>query len=222
MITIQNLSKTYNEGKENEVKVLKDISLTIKKKEMVAVMGTSGAGKSTLLHILGCLERPSSGKYYLEEEDVSGLNNKKLAAVRNSKIGFVMQNFALIEEETVEDNIYVPVYFSKTKMSVAEKKVKDLAEQLGISKLLNKKVNKLSGGEKQRTAIARALINDPDIILADEPTGALDTENTEIVMDIFRQLNEIGKTIIIITHDVQVAQKCARRLYIEDGKIVER
>lgn len=222
MIEINNISKTYNYGKPNAFQALKNISLTIKDGEMVAIIGKSGAGKSTLMHILGCIDEFEAGKYYLGGEDISTLNEKKRAQVRNSKIGIVLQDFALVESYSVIENVMLPLYFSKgikgQKAKVA--KAMDILEQMEMHEYANKKVNKLSGGQKQRVAIARAMINNPNILLADEPTGALDVKMSAEVMSIFKKLNKQGTTVIIITHDMEIARKCGRIIEICDGRIL--
>lgn len=215
-IEMKEINKSFGKEAQRRCQVLKQINLRIEDGEITAIMGRSGAGKSTLLHIIGCLDRPDSGSYLLDSEDVSTFSNAKLAACRNTRFGFVMQDFALIEDETVRQNIMLPTYFSKQKRASG---CEELAKKLGIAQLLDKKVSLLSGGEKQRTAIARALINDPKYIIADEPTGALDSENARTIMQILLDLKQDKKTIIIVTHDIQVANLCDRTLYIKDGMI---
>lgn len=221
MIEIKNIHKTYNLGKSNAFEALKDVSLTIEDGEMVAIIGKSGAGKSTLMHILGCIDDFEAGKYYLGGEDISTLNEKKRAYVRNTKIGIVLQDFALVESYSVIENVMLPLYFSKgikgQKAKVA--KAMDILKQVKMDEFADKKVNKLSGGQKQRVAIARAMINNPGILLADEPTGALDVKTSAEIMNVFKKLNEQGTTVIIITHDMEVAGKCSRVIGISDGRI---
>lgn len=222
MIEIKNIQKTYNYGKSNAFQALNDVSLTINDGEMVAIIGKSGAGKSTLMHILGCIDEFESGKYYLNGEDVSSLNEKKRAQIRNSKIGIVLQDFALVESYSVIENVMLPLYFSKGIKGKKEKMAKaiDVLKQMEMYEFVDKKVNKLSGGQKQRVAIARAMINNPKILLADEPTGALDVKMSAEIMSIFEKLNEQGTTVIIITHDMEIAKKCGRIIEISDGKII--
>ena len=221
MINIENLTKTYNYKKSNAFTALKDVSLKIDDGEMVAIIGKSGAGKSTLLHIIGCIDTFESGKYTIDDVDVHNLSDKKLAKIRNEKVGIVMQDFALVEEYTVLENVKIPLYFSKKKKSDKPKTLAMSAlEKVGIKELANKPVNKLSGGQKQRVAIARAIVNNPSFILADEPTGALDTKTSSEIMELFKSLNDDGKTIIIITHDMGVADACKRKIEISDGKIL--
>lgn len=218
MIEIVNLNKIYNYKKPNEFQALKDVSLTIKDGEMVAIMGTSGAGKSTLMHIIGCIDNFESGEYRLNGNDMRGLSESKRAMIRNQEIGIVMQDFVLIEEYTVLENVMVPLYFSKGKKHKRRIALEAL-KSIGIEELANKTVNKLSGGQKQRVAIARAIVNEPSIILADEPTGALDSKTAGDIMQVFSSLNQMGKTVIIITHDSHVAQQCQRIVTISDGEI---
>ena len=215
-IEISSVTKSFMIGK-NKAEVLKGIDLTVNDGEMTAVIGSSGAGKSTLLNIIGCLDKADGGKYLLDGADVSVFSASQLAEIRNSRFGFVMQDFALIEDESVMQNIEIPALFSKTKK---RNNYVDLLKRLGISKLADRKVSLLSGGEKQRVAIARALVNDPKYIIADEPTGALDTENSKMIMKILSELNSQGKTVIIVTHDPVVAAECSRVIKISDGKIV--
>ncbi len=222
MIEIKKIHKTYNLGKTNAFEALKDVSLTIKDGEMVAIIGKSGAGKSTLMHILGCIDDFEQGEYYLAGEDISTLNEKKRAYIRNTKIGIVLQDFALVESYSVIENVMLPLYFSKgikgQKAKVA--KAMDILKQMEMDEFADKKVNKLSGGQKQRVAIARAMINNPSILLADEPTGALDVKTSAEIMNVFKKLNEQGTTVIIITHDMEVAGKCGRVIEISDGRII--
>lgn len=222
MIEIKNIQKTYNYGKSNAFQALNEVSLTINDGEMVAIIGKSGAGKSTLMHILGCIDEFESGKYYLNGEDVSSLNEKKRAQIRNSKIGIVLQDFALVESYSVIENVMLPLYFSKGIKGKEEKMAKaiDVLKQMEMYEFVDKKVNKLSGGQKQRVAIARAMINNPKILLADEPTGALDVKMSAEIMSIFEKLNKQGTTVIIITHDMEVAKKCSRIIEISDGRII--
>ena len=221
MINIENLTKTYNYKKSNAFTALKEVSLKIDDGEMVAIIGKSGAGKSTLLHIIGCIDTFESGTYTIDETNVHKLSDKQLANIRNEKVGIVMQDFALVEEYTVLENVRIPLYFSHSKKSDKPKALALSAlKRVGIAELANKPVNKLSGGQKQRVAIARAIVNDPSFILADEPTGALDTQTSAEIMELFKNLNDDGKTIIIITHDMGIADSCQRKIEISDGKIV--
>lgn len=209
MIRLVNINKTYNYKKANAFSALKNINLNINDGEMLAIVGKSGAGKSTLMHILGCIDDFESGDYFIDDINVKDISNGKKAEIRNKKIGIVMQDFALIEEYTVIENVMVPLLFDKSKKDKKKTAIKAI-ESVGIGDLTNKPVNKLSGGQKQRVAIARAIVNDPVFILADEPTGALDSNTSLEIMQVFKDLNKLGKTIIIITHDKDVAQKCDR------------
>ena len=222
MIEIDNIYKIYNKGKVNEFTALKGVSLRISEGEMVAVIGKSGAGKSTLMHIIGCIDDFEQGKYYLNGQNVSKLNEKKRAIIRNRDIGIVLQDFALMENYTVIENVLMPLFFSKDagNRRAREEKAKDILSQLEMDEIMDKKVNKLSGGQKQRVAIARAMINNPKVLLADEPTGALDVKTSLEIMNVFKQLNAKGTTVIIITHDMEVANECNRIIEICDGNIV--
>ena len=217
MIKTNQLCKTYNPDKSNKCHALIDVSIEIEKGEFVAIMGKSGSGKSTLLHILGCIDKCSNGDYLLNDNLVSKLSDRKLAKLRCTEIGIVKQDFALIEDYTVLQNVIIPLYFSKARSKT--KKVKEILEDIGILDLADKQVKKLSGGQKQRVAIARAVVNNPSLILADEPTGALDSKTADSIMEIFKKLNENGTTIIIVTHDVNIAEKCKRVIEIVDGRV---
>ena len=222
MIEINNINKTYNKGKANAFQALKNVSLTIDDGEMVAIIGKSGAGKSTLMHIIGCIDDFESGTYILNGDDISSIKEGKRAKIRNKDIGIVMQDFALVEDYTAIENVMIPLYFTKGKLLESKKSIARKAlEKVGIGELASKKVNKLSGGQKQRVAIARAIVNNPGILLADEPTGALDVKTSAEIIGVFRELNEQGITVIIITHDMEVADGCERVIEISDGKIGE-
>ena len=220
MIKLDNIIKIYNPQKSNEFKALHGISATIEDGEMVAVIGKSGAGKSTLLHILACIDSYQEGEYSIDGTLVKDLSEREYAKIRNKKIGMVMQDFALVEDFTALENVMIPLNFSKKK--VPDKKGKALAalRSVGIEELAKKPCSKLSGGQKQRVAIARAIVNDPAMILADEPTGALDTKTSAEIMELFRTLNETGRTVIIVTHDMGVAEQCGRVIEISDGEIL--
>lgn len=222
MIEIKNLYKTYNYGKPNAFEALKDVSLTINDGEMVAIIGKSGAGKSTLMHILGCIDDFEKGQYIFNGKDISKVNEKKSAAIRNSEIGIVLQEFALMEQYTVLENVIMPLFFTPKsgRRSEKEKRALEILKRLEMDEYAHKKVNKLSGGQKQRVVIARAMINNPSVLLADEPTGALDVKTTDEIMKVFRNLNKNGTTVIIITHDMEVAGMCDRIIEISDGKII--
>jgi len=220
MIKLDNIVKIYNPKKSNEYEALHGISATIEDGKMVAVIGKSGAGKSTLLHILACIDSYQGGEYTIDGTLVKDLTEREYAKIRNEKIGMVMQDFALVEDFTAIENVMIPLNFSKKKIS--DKKGKALAalRSVGIEELAKKPCNKLSGGQKQRVAIARAIVNEPSMILADEPTGALDSRTSAEIMELFRTLNETGRTVIIVTHDPKVAEQCGRVIEISDGRIV--
>ncbi len=220
VIRTENLKKTYNLGPV-KVQAVKGVSISVRKGELVSIMGPSGSGKSTLMHLLGCLDTPSGGKYYLDGEDVSSFNENKLALVRNRKIGFVFQTFNLLPHLTVLENVLLPVIYNPNgDLRVAEKKAKDLLKNVGLIKRLNHLPAQLSGGERQRVAIVRALINNPVIVLADEPTGNLDTKTGLEIIRILKELNEKnGVTEIIVTHDPSITKFTHRIIHIRDGLI---
>lgn len=220
MLKIENLTKTYNYKKSNAFTALQDVSLEVEDGEMLAIIGKSGAGKSTLLHIIGCIDKFEKGSYIIDGTDVHSLSDNKLAKIRNEKVGIVMQDFALIDEYSVIENVMIPLNFSKKKLGKPKELAMKALERVGLANLAKKPVSKLSGGQKQRVAIARAIVNDPSFILADEPTGALDTKTSSEIMELFTELNKSGKTVIIITHDLTVADKCKRKVEISDGRII--
>ncbi|MCQ4021589.1 MULTISPECIES: ABC transporter ATP-binding protein [unclassified Ruminococcus] len=219
MIKVENLIKTYKLGK-NLFYALDDVSFTINDGEFVAICGTSGAGKSTLLHILGCLDKADSGKYYIDGVDVFSLNDSKTSKLRNQKIGFVLQDFSLINQKKVDFNVMLPMYFNKTSGSQMKIKADKALKAVGLDEQQNKNVNQLSGGQRQRVAIARAIVNSPSVIFADEPTGSLDSKTSQSIMELFKELNDKGITVIIVTHDKEIAAHCNRLIEMKDGKIV--
>lgn len=221
MITLKNITKIYNPKKTNEFEALHGVSAEIKDGEMVAVIGKSGAGKSTLLHILACIDSYQEGEYTIDGTLVKNLSERQYAKIRNEKIGMVMQDFALVEDFTALENVLIPLNFSKKKIKNKKEKALAALKSVGIEELAKKPCNKLSGGQKQRVAIARAIVNEPSMILADEPTGALDTKTSAEIMELFKSLNEQGRTVIIVTHDPKIAEQCDRVIEISDGSIVK-
>lgn len=219
LIEAEGLTKTYKIGRDKFV-ALDNATFNIDEGEFVAIQGTSGAGKSTLLHILGCLDTADSGSYHLGGVDVFKLNDRETARLRNEKIGFVLQDFSLINHKKVDFNVMLPLYFNKTPRREMRERVENVLDAVGIGSQVGKRANQLSGGQRQRVAIARALVNDPSVIFADEPTGALDSKTSKEVMKLFRRLNEKGIAIVIVTHDNAIADCCDRKIVIEDGKIV--
>lgn len=215
MINLKNLSKIYNPKKRNKFIALHNISLEISEGEFVAIIGRSGSGKSTLLHIIGMLDDFTGGEYLFNGKPISKLSESAKTKFRAEKIGFVKQDFALIEDYSVFDNVMLPLYPIKARDK--KNRVLKAIEAMGIEKLASKSALELSGGEKQRVAIARAIVNEPSLILADEPTGALDTKTSAEIMDVFKRLNSQGKTVVIVTHDPKVAEQCGRVIEISDG-----
>ena len=219
IIRVENLKKIYDTG-VIQVEALKDINLGIEKNEYVAVMGASGSGKSTLMNILGCLDRITEGKYILDDVDVSTLNDNELATIRNKKIGFVFQAFNLLPRLTALGNVELPMVYAGMPSAERIKKAKAALDRVGLGDRMHHRPNELSGGQKQRVAIARSLVNDPAIILADEPTGNLDTKSSEEIMGIFEGLNNEGVTIVMVTHERDIAQHTKRAVVFRDGSII--
>jgi len=220
MIRIQDLSKVYSMG-DIEVNALIDINLRIGKGEFVSVMGPSGSGKSTLMNILGCLDKPTRGKFFLDGEDVSGLDDDALAGIRNKKIGFVFQSFNLLPRMTALHNVELPMIYSGIRREKRIKMAMKALEKVNLSDRIYHQPNELSGGQRQRVAIARTLVNNPSIILADEPTGNLDTKSGEEIMEIFKLLNEEGVTILLVTHEKNIAEYSKRIVTFRDGRIIK-
>ncbi|MFQ5422859.1 MAG: ABC transporter ATP-binding protein [Phycisphaerae bacterium] len=218
LIQVDGLTKHYHMG-DTVVRALDGVNLTIKAGEFVSLTGASGSGKSTMMHLLGCLDRPTRGAYHLDGELVSAMTDKQLAIVRNQKIGFVFQTFNLIQRTSAIDNVSVPMFYAR------RTRVGDVArrslERVGLGERCSHKPNELSGGERQRVAIARAIVNEPKIILADEPTGNLDTRTGRQIMEIFHELNDAGVTIILVTHEPEVALQAERIIRMRDGHIYE-
>ncbi len=221
MIEISKLNKYYKVGK-GKMHALKDIDLTVNDGESLAIQGKSGAGKSTLMHIIGLLDNYDSGSLKIDGQEVKGLSDGKLAKLRNEKIGFVMQDFSLLDHKTVIMNVMLPLFFNhKYSFSKMRKLALEALDRVGIKDQAEKKANQLSGGQRQRVAIARAIISSPQIILADEPTGALDSETSVEIMELLKELNaNSGITLIVITHDDSVADYCERKIIIKDGSII--
>ena len=221
IIRIDNVVKTFNIGMENELEILHKICIDIKEGEFVAIVGSSGAGKSTLMNIIGLLDKPTTGRYTLNGIDTSNMKDDELSEIRNSQIGFVFQTFNLIPRMTALKNVELPMMYKGIPQKERTAKAKKLLEMVGMGDRMSHQPNQLSGGQKQRVSIARAMANDPAIILADEPTGALDTVTGRMIMDIFHKLNkENGKTIVLITHSRELAQETDRIITISDGKII--
>lgn len=219
LVELTNISKHYQSGEE-QIKALDDVSLTIRSGEHIAILGPSGSGKSTLMNMLGCLDTPTSGQYILAEQDVSKLSSHQLAGIRNQRIGFVFQSFNLLDYASALDNVALPLVYRGTNAKERRRKASELLHRVGLGDRLNHKPNQLSGGQKQRVAIARALVNDPQIILADEPTGALDSKSGAEIERLFKELNQEGRTIIVVTHDNLLAGRTKRVVTIKDGNIV--
>jgi putative ABC transport system ATP-binding protein len=222
MIILKKVHKIYNKGKPNEFEALKGVDFRVDDGELVAIIGKSGAGKSTLLHLIACIDSYESGEYIIDDIVVKKLNERKLSEIRNKKIGLVMQDFALVDDFSCIENVMLPLNFAKKKVTSKKEKAMSALKSVGMERMAKKPVNKLSGGQKQRVAIARAIVNNPSVILADEPTGALDTETSNEIMRLFHALNSQGKTVIIVTHDLDIAKQCDRIIEISDGKIVSR
>lgn len=219
MIEIANLTKIYNSGKPNSQTALDNVSFTVSDGELVAVIGKSGAGKSTLSNIVACLDTPTSGSVILDGEEISSASEKKRAAVRMNKLGIVTQTPLLVEEISAVENVKLPLVLKKLKMSECNQKAANLLKSVGLEGKIEQTVKTLSGGEKQRVSIARALASDPKIILADEPTGNLDTENASAVFNILKNVAKLGITVIVVTHDADIAGMCDRILELSDGKL---
>lgn len=220
IIEMRNVCKDYFIGTPNELHVLKHLSLDVEEGEFVAIVGQSGSGKSTLMNIVGALDRPSSGSYTLAGDQVDALDDKALSHLRNQQIGFVFQSFNLIGRSTALANVELPLFYAGVSPSARRKRALELLDLVDMSDRVDHYPNELSGGQKQRVAIARALVNDPAILLADEPTGALDSATGEMVMELFQKINKQGKTVLFITHSNELAQRCERIVSIRDGEIV--
>jgi putative ABC transport system ATP-binding protein len=220
VIEIQGLYKDYNTA-AGVFPVLKDVNLTINDGDYVAIMGPSGSGKSTFMNILGCLDRPTKGEYILDGHSIKSLSSNELAKLRNKTIGFVFQGFNLLARSTLVENVSLPLVYAEDQKELRTKIAKNILERMGLGNYFDSKPSQISGGQQQRVAIARALVNKPRIILADEPTGNLDSKTSDEIMKIFDELNQIGNTIIIVTHENDIAEHASRQVRFLDGKIVE-
>lgn len=219
VIEIKNLFKIYDTGKI-KVNALNGVNFSIMESELVAIMGPSGSGKTTMMNVLGCLDKPTSGNYFLDGADVAQMTENELAAVRNKKIGFVFQTFNLLARTSALKNVELPMIYAKVPVAEREERARKALEAVGLGERIYHMPNELSGGQQQRVAIARSLVNDPAIILADEPTGNLDSKASEEILSIFQDLNQKGITIVIVTHEPDVAQHCKRNVVFKDGKII--
>lgn len=219
MINIKDIKKVYSSGKL-ELEAIKKVGFHIKEGEFVAIMGPSGSGKSTIMNILGCLDKPTSGEYYLDGVNVSGLDDDDLSRIRNNKIGFVFQSFNLLSKLTALENVTLPLVYAGIKKRERIIKAKKALESVGLSDRTHHLPNELSGGQKQRVAIARALVNEPSIVLADEPTGNLDSKSEKEILEIFKELNRNGTTIAMVTHEPNIADHCKRIIRFKDGELV--
>ena len=222
LIKLENFQKTYITG-EVEVHAVRGVSLEILSGEMVAIMGASGSGKSTLMNTIGCLDRPTGGKYYLDGTDVGDLDRDELAALRNEKLGFVFQGFNLLSRTSALENVELPLLYSRSGISSHEQHERALAalEMVGLGERTDHHPNQLSGGQQQRVAIARALVNQPKVLLADEPTGNLDTQTSIEIMGVFQELNRKGITIVMVTHELDIAHYCKRMVIMRDGRVIK-
>lgn len=219
VIELKDIMKTYVMG-DSVVHALDHVNVKIAYGEFTSIMGASGSGKSTMLNILGCLDRPTSGEYFLDGKEIAGYNDDELAHTRNAKIGFVFQNFNLLPKLSAQENVALPLIYAGVEEEERMERAKKALESVGLGQRLEHKPTEMSGGQRQRVAIARALINNPAIIMADEPTGNLDTKSSYEIMDIFKEMNASGKTIVMVTHEPDIAQQTKRILVMRDGQIV--
>ncbi|ARV57978.1 ABC transporter [Nostocales cyanobacterium HT-58-2] len=219
IIRLENISKVYGSG-ETEVKAQNNVNLTIYQGEYCSIMGTSGSGKSTAMNIIGCLDRPTLGNYYLDNIDVAQINDGELAHIRNQKIGFVFQQFHLLRQLTALENVMLPMVYAGVKAQERHQRATEALKRVGLEKRLHNKPTQLSGGQQQRVAIARAIVNRPVLLLADEPTGALDSHTTQEVLNIFGELNATGITVVMVTHEPEVARQTQRIVWFRDGEVL--
>ena len=219
IITVDNINKTYKNG-SLELQVLKNISFKVDKGEFLAIMGSSGSGKSTMMNILGCLDNQYEGRYILDGIDISKSTENELSEIRNKKIGFIFQSFNLLPRLTALENVELPLVYSSIPKEERHKRANELLEMVGLKDRTHHRPNELSGGQRQRVAIARALVNDPSIILADEPTGNLDSKSEEEIIEILQKLNKMGKTIVIVTHEPSIGEIAERKIIFKDGEII--
>jgi len=219
IITVDNVNKTYKNG-SLELQVLKNISFKVDKGEFLAIMGSSGSGKSTMMNILGCLDNQYEGRYILDGIDISKSTENELSEIRNKKIGFIFQSFNLLPRLTALENVELPLVYSSIPKEERHKRANELLEMVGLKDRTHHRPNELSGGQRQRVAIARALVNDPSIILADEPTGNLDSKSEGEIIEILQKLNKMGKTIVIVTHEPSIGEIAERKIIFKDGEII--
>ncbi len=219
IIRLEDIFKIYGDG-ETQVKALNDVNLTIEEGEYCSIMGPSGSGKSTAMNIIGCLDRPTSGNYYLDNVDVAQMDDTQLAHIRNRKLGFVFQQFHLLQQLTALENVMLPMLYASVPTAERKDRAIEALKRVGLEPRLNNKPNQLSGGQQQRVAIARAIVNRPVVLLADEPTGALDSKTTQEVLDIFTELNSTGITVVMVTHEPEVASQTQRIVWFRDGEVV--
>jgi putative ABC transport system ATP-binding protein len=220
LIQLERVSKIYGQG-DNLVHALREVSLTIQAGEYCAIMGSSGSGKSTAMNIIGCLDRPTRGNYYLEGENVAGCSSAQLAQVRNRRIGFVFQQFHLLSQLTAMENVMLPLIYAEVPPRERHRRAQLALEQVGLGHRLGNKPTQLSGGQQQRVAIARAMVNQPALLLADEPTGALDSRTSQEVMELFAQLHQAGVTIVMVTHEPDIARRAERIIWFRDGQVLQ-
>lgn len=222
MIQLKHISMLYNDNSKRKIIALNDVNIQIEKSDFIIITGPSGSGKSTLLQILGCISKPTSGQYFIDENNICDMNDSEIAKIRNSKIGFILQNFGLMSYRSVLDNVQIPLLFSDNKgTSKSVDKCRSSLKKLGMEQFAKRKVWELSGGEKQRVAIARAIVNEPDIILADEPTGALDPANKEVIMQILSDIHKEGRTVVMVTHDMSLLSYATKVVRLIGGNLSE-